>query len=48
MIYVPCIATIAVLKREFNWTKAIGIAIIDIFLALLIGGLTFRILSLFF
>jgi len=48
MIYVPCIATIAVLKREFNWKKAIGITIIDIFLALLIGGLTFRILSLFF
>jgi ferrous iron transport protein B len=48
MIYVPCIATIAVLKREFNWKKAIGITIIDIFFALLIGGLTFRILSLFF
>ncbi len=48
MIYVPCIATIAVLKKEFNLKKAIGIVIIDIFLALLIGGLIFRILSLFF
>jgi ferrous iron transport protein B len=47
MIYIPCLATIAACKREFGWKKALGMAAIDIGLALLIGGLAFRILSLF-
>jgi len=45
MIYVPCIATIAALVREFQWKKALAISIIDILLALLIGGVAFRLLS---
>jgi len=45
MIYVPCIATIAALVREFKWKKALAISIIDILLALLVGGVTFRLLS---
>ena len=47
MIYIPCLATIAACKREFGWKKALYIALIDIGLALLIGGLAFRILSVF-
>jgi ferrous iron transport protein B len=47
MIYIPCLATIAACKREFGWKKALGMAAIDVGLALLIGGLAFRILSLF-
>ena len=47
MIYVPCLATIAACKKEFGWKKALGIAAIDIALALLIGGIAFRVLSLF-
>jgi ferrous iron transport protein B len=47
MIYIPCLATIAACKREFGWKKALGMAAIDIGLALLIGGIAFRILSLF-
>jgi ferrous iron transport protein B len=46
MIYIPCLATIAACKKEFGWKKSLGIAIIDIALALLVGGLAFRILSL--
>jgi len=45
MIYVPCIATIAALIREFKWKKALAISIIDILLALLVGGIAFRLLS---
>jgi len=45
MIYVPCIATIAALVREFKWKKALAISIIDIVLALLVGGVAFRLLS---
>jgi len=45
MIYVPCIATIAALIREFKWKKALAISIIDILLALVIGGVAFRLLT---
>ncbi|MEM4246400.1 MAG: ferrous iron transporter B, partial [Candidatus Bathyarchaeia archaeon] len=44
MIYVPCIATIATLLREFGWRKTLAISIVDILLALLIGGVASRIL----
>jgi ferrous iron transport protein B len=47
MIYIPCIATIAALVREFGWRKALAITIADIALALLFGGVTYRILLLF-
>ncbi len=47
MIYIPCLATIAACKKEFGWRRALAITVIDIALALVIGGLAFRILSLF-
>jgi ferrous iron transport protein B len=47
MIYIPCLATIAACKREFGWKKSLGMAAVDIVLALVLGGLAFRILSLF-
>jgi ferrous iron transport protein B len=47
MIYIPCLATIAACKREFGWKKSLSMAAIDIALALVLGGLAFRILSLF-
>jgi len=46
MIYIPCIATIAACVREFGWRKALAITVIDIALALLLGGLAYRLLSL--
>lgn len=47
MIYIPCLATIAACKKEFGWKKALAITGIDIGLAILIGGIAYRILSLF-
>ncbi|MBN1861414.1 MAG: ferrous iron transport protein B [Candidatus Thermoplasmatota archaeon] len=47
MIYVPCVATIAALIREIGWKRAGLITFIEIGLAILIGGLAFRILSFF-
>jgi ferrous iron transport protein B len=44
MIYIPCIATIAALIREFGWKKSIAITFIDIALAFLLGGITYRLL----
>lgn len=37
-IYIPCVATFAVLKRELGWKEAIGISIFTILLALVVGA----------
>ncbi len=47
LIYIPCIATIAVLIREFGWRRAMSVTFFDILLALIIGGIAYRLLSLF-
>ena len=43
-IYVPCVATVAVLGRELGWKNAILIMIFTIILAVAIGALAYRIL----
>jgi ferrous iron transport protein B len=48
MLYIPCISTVAILGKEFGWKAATIISLTNIGAALLIGGLTFRILSFFF
>ena len=45
MIYIPCIATIAALAREFGTKRAIAVAVLDSILAVLVGGLTYHLLS---
>ncbi|MDP3103134.1 MAG: ferrous iron transport protein B [Candidatus Methanoperedens sp.] len=46
-IYIPCVATIAVLGRELGWRRAIGIMAFTIVLAIIIGGLALRIIQYF-
>ncbi|MBO3808081.1 MAG: ferrous iron transport protein B [Candidatus Brockarchaeota archaeon] len=46
MFYIPCVATIATLAMEFGWRKALLITLSEIVLALILGGLAFRILIL--
>jgi len=46
-LYVPCIATIAVLVKEFGWKGAMGITLSEIGLAILVGGIAARVLVLF-
>jgi ferrous iron transport protein B len=46
MIYIPCIATIAALAREFGAKRAIAVVALDSILAVLAGGLAYRFLSL--
>jgi ferrous iron transport protein B len=46
MLYIPCIATIAALVKEFGWKKALFITVFEILLALLLGGIAFRLLSI--
>jgi ferrous iron transport protein B len=46
-IYIPCVATIAVLGRELGWRCAISIIIFTILLAIIIGGLALRFIQYF-
>ncbi|GFO97588.1 ferrous iron transport protein B [groundwater metagenome] len=46
-IYIPCVATIAVLGRELGWKRALGIMAFTIALAIIIGGIAFRIIEYF-
>jgi ferrous iron transport protein B len=47
MLYIPCISTVAILGKEFGWKAAATISIANIAAAVLIGGLAYRLLSLF-
>lgn len=47
MLYIPCIATIAALWKEFGWKKTLGITVFKIIFAIIISGLVFRFLDLF-
>jgi ferrous iron transport protein B len=47
MLYIPCISTVAILAKEFGWKATVIISASNIVAALLIGGLAFRLLSLF-
>ena len=46
MIYIPCIATIAVLVKEFGYKAAAIISLAEISLAIALGGVLLRILTL--
>ncbi|MCX6654930.1 MAG: ferrous iron transport protein B [Candidatus Bathyarchaeota archaeon] len=43
MIYIPCIATIAVLSKEFGARTAALISLTEIVLAIVLGGIVFRV-----
>lgn len=46
MIYIPCIATIAVLAREFGRRTAALISLVEVSLAVALGGVVYRVLLL--
>ncbi len=47
MIYIPCLAVILCLTREFGWKKASAITVFEVVFAILLGGIAFRLLSPF-
>jgi ferrous iron transport protein B len=47
MLYIPCVSTMAVLGKEFGWKATAVITLANIASALLIGGLAYRLLTLF-
>lgn len=46
MLYIPCLATILVLASEFGWRRALAISATEIIVAIGLGGIAFRLLSL--
>ena len=46
MLYIPCISVILVLASEFGWKQALAISVTEIVLAIGVGGIAFRLLSL--
>jgi len=48
MFYVPCVATISVLWKEFGWKKAMAVCIIEIVFAIILAGIVYRLLNLVF
>ncbi|HTX43772.1 MAG TPA: ferrous iron transport protein B, partial [Methanocella sp.] len=47
MLYIPCLATIFTLASELGWKNAIVMTLSEIGLAIVIGGIAFRLLGLF-
>jgi ferrous iron transport protein B len=47
ILYLPCLSTIAILAKDFNWKTAIYMSLANLGAAILVGGITYRILSLF-
>jgi ferrous iron transport protein B len=41
-IYIPCIATVAILKRELGWKDAIAISVGTFLLAVVVGSLVYH------
>ncbi len=48
MFYVPCIATISVLWKEYGWKKALTVTLLEIGFAIILAGLVNRLLTFFF
>jgi len=46
MIYIPCLSTVAVLAKDYGWKTAVVIAVANFAVAILVGGIAFRLLSL--
>lgn len=46
LFYIPCVATISALAKEFGWRRALYITAFEIGFALLLGGVAFRLLGM--
>jgi ferrous iron transport protein B len=46
-LWIPCVATIAVLARELGWRRATAISALTVGLALAVGGMARAIIAAF-
>ena len=47
MLYIPCISVILVLASEFGWKRSLQISLVEVAVAIGIGGIAFRLLTPF-
>jgi len=47
MLYIPCDSTVAILGKEFGWKATAVMTAANIVVALVVGGLAYRLLMLF-
>ena len=47
LIYIPCLSTVAVIAKDFGWKTAAVMTAANFAVAMLVGGIAIRILSLF-
>jgi Fe2+ transport system protein B len=45
MIYIPCLAVILCLAKEFGWKKASAITVFEVVFSIFLGGVAFRLLG---
>jgi ferrous iron transport protein B len=48
MFYIPCVATVSVLWKEYGWKKAMAICVLEILFAILLAGVAKRLLDFVF
>jgi ferrous iron transport protein B len=46
MIYIPCLAVILCLAKEFGWKKTASITVFEVVFSIFLGGVAFRLLDL--
>jgi len=46
-IYIPCVATVAVLGKELGWKNAVLLMIFTVVLAIVVGGIAYRVVPYF-
>jgi ferrous iron transport protein B len=46
MIYIPCLSTVAVLAKDYGWKTTAVITLANFGVAILVGGIAFRLVSL--
>ncbi|MGD0449831.1 MAG: ferrous iron transport protein B [Candidatus Bathyarchaeia archaeon] len=47
MIYIPCLSTVAIIAKDYGWKTAIIMSVANFAVAILVGGIAFRLLSPF-
>jgi ferrous iron transport protein B len=48
MLYIPCVATVSALVKEFGWKPAAAISVANLVSAILLGGIAAKLLTLVF
>jgi len=48
MFYVPCVATISVLWKDYGWKRAMAVCLIEIVFAIILAGIVSRLLNFVF